>query len=241
MGFKANFCCFCCCGMKPKKFTKSVCILFIVLSILAAIMNIVNVSKVTGAAMATPVIGIILNLITILFSIFVYIKIGKNNWDIVRCYGMTCLIVNIISLIMVIVSLIFYLVAVGLLGSAVSNSTNDSGATGSVVGFLLVIAIVPYTITFLIYAWFIHLSYKVMKGSDYMEDKEEEKAEEKAERDAQKNNQAYPPQGYPQGGQPQGYPPQGYPPQNQGFQPTENKDLNKINNCLLYTSPSPRD
>ena len=242
MGFKANFCCFCCCGMKPKKFTRSVCILFIVLSAIGILLNIISISRAVGVAMVSPIISLVLGLIMFFFSIFVLIKIKKGNWGIVKCYGITCLIINIIAVVMAIVGLALYLFAVGVIGSAVAAHDENGNATTTVVGFLLIIGILPYAVFFLIYSWFIHLSYKVIKGSDYMEDKEEEKAEEKAQKKQdemayQQNqynqypsgqNQNYNPQGgYPQG-QPQGHPQ--YPPQNQGFPQTENKDLNKVEN-----------
>ena len=233
MGFKANFCCFCCCGMKPKKFTRSVCTLFIILTAIGMLINIIDLTgkNATSSVVATSVVSLILNLIIFCFSIFVLIKIKKGNWGIVKCYGITCLVINILSVIMALVGLVIYLIAVGIIGSAVSQN-GDANATGTVVGFLLIIAIVPYAIFFLIYSWFIHLSYKVMKGSDYMEDKEEEKAEEKAQkRENEMANQQY--NQYPSHGQQQYAPPQGqqqYAPPNQGFPQTENKDLNKINN-----------
>ena len=200
MGWKANFCCFCCCAKKAKKLTRSVCILFIVLSTILCITNGVNVSRTTGAYMVGPIISLILNAVVVVFSIVVLIKIGKGAWGMVRGYGIFCLIVNIIALLMTIVSLALYLFAVGIIGSAVQGGTNDSSTTTAVVGFALAIAVIPYTVAFLLHAWFIHLSYKVMKGSAYMEEKEEEKAEEKREKENYENyntpnDQAYPPQG----------------------------------------------
>ena len=214
MGWKANFCCFCCCAKKAKKLTRAVCILFIILSTILCISNGINVSNTTGAYMVGPIISLILNAVVVVFSIIVLIKIGKGAWGMVRGYGIFCLIVNIIALVMTVVSLALYLFAVGVVGSAVQGGTNDSSVTGAVVGFALAIAVIPYTVAFLLHAWFIHLSYKVMKGSAYMEEKEEEKAEEKRENDNYQNysnpnqDQAYPPQGNPQ------------------FQPAEGQGLN---------------
>ena len=224
MGFKANFCCFCCCAMKPKKFTRAVAILFLVLSIVFCILSGVNASRVSGAYMATPIIQIILAAATVIFSIVVLIMIGKGNWGLVKGYGIFCLIVNIISLLMTVASLVLYLFAVGVVGSAVSDATNNSDVTSAVVGFALVIAIVPYTITFLVHAWFIHLSYKVWKGADKMEEKEEEKAEKKKkkkEEEEQYNQYSNNPN------QNQAYYP---PPQNPGYQPAENKPMNNVQN-----------
>jgi uncharacterized membrane protein YdbT with pleckstrin-like domain len=164
MGFKANFCCFCCCGMKPKKFTRAVAILFLIIGAILCIVNGVNSTRVTGAYKASPIVQLIIAAVTVVFSILVLIKIRGGNWGLVKGYGIFCLIANILSLILTIVSLILYLVVVGILG----------GGNSTLLGFALIIAIVPYSVAFLIHAWFIHLSYKVWKGADKMEEKEEE-------------------------------------------------------------------
>ena len=193
MGFKANFCCFCCCPMKPKKFTRAVAILFLVISIILCITNGVNINRVTGAYMATPIVALILSIVTVVYSIIILFTIRKGNWGLVKGYGIFCMIANIISLLLTVTSLVLYMVVAGILG----------GGNATVLGIALAFAVIPYAIAFVIHAWFIHLSYKVWKGADKMEEKEEEKAkkshsssdEEKKNRnyEAHSNNPAYPP------------------------------------------------
>ena len=94
MGFKANFCCFCCCGMKPKKLTRSVAILFIVVNAILAIMIGANMGRYKGAALISPIISLLMYAGTIVFSIVVLIMIGKGNWGLVKCYGIFEVILN---------------------------------------------------------------------------------------------------------------------------------------------------
>ena len=101
--------------------------------------------------MISPVITLILNLVLVVFSIVVLIKIGKNAWGMVRGYGIFCLILNILSCLMTLIGLVLYLVVVGVIGSAVQTHGNDSNVTGAVVGFALIIAIIPYSIACLLY------------------------------------------------------------------------------------------
>ena len=224
MGFKRNFCCFCCCEKKIKDFVTSSAILFIILAILQILGSIRSLGS-KGSDFYTAIGTVILDIVIIFFSIYVAMNLKKKNYGVVRGYGIFMIIVLCIQLILVILTLVLYLLAVGVIGTAVAGggTQEHEDAAKAIVGFMVIFAAIIYSLIFIMIAWEIHVAVGVYKASVELEKKAEKgsksskssKSSDKAKKE-KKDPEEMTQQEYmaQQNGNPQhGYPPQnGYPP-----------------------------
>ena len=81
------------------------------------------------------------------------------------------------SLIISLISLVLYMIGVGVIGGAISKNGDSDKLTVAVVGFAVIFAIVVYGTLLWFIIWELVVAVNVIKASSYMQDKAEEKAD----------------------------------------------------------------
>ena len=174
MNITRKICCFCFIPLEPQKFIRTATIIMLTTAILGLLLEIFPFFHLGGGFyhVLRPII-IILCIMIIIFSSYILVKLKKNLFNRLRCFGITMIISNFVFLLKMFIFAVMFFITISR-----SEHHQEESHHSRKRGVGMFVGVLVLGLMHVFYAWLVHMSFGIIKMHRIVEQQESEKIQQ---------------------------------------------------------------